>query len=103
MKVNVLIIGGGISGLSIAYTLAKRGVKDILVLDANYIGSGSTGRCATGIRASFTSEEHVVLMKNSIELWKELSQPEELGKYGLYFDQGGYVWIASKEESAELF
>ena len=103
MKVNVLIIGGGISGLSIAYTLAKRGVRDILVVDADYIGSGSTGRCATGIRASFTSEEHVVLMKNSIELWKKLSQPEELGKYGLHFDQGGYVWIATKEESAELF
>ncbi|RLG77249.1 MAG: FAD-binding oxidoreductase [Thermoprotei archaeon] len=103
MKVNILIVGGGISGLSIAYTLAKRGIKDILVVDANYIGSGSTGRCATGIRASFTSEEHVVLMKNSIELWKKLSQPEELGKYGLQFDQGGYVWIASKEESVELF
>ncbi|MCD6341065.1 MAG: FAD-binding oxidoreductase [Desulfurococcales archaeon] len=103
MKVNVLVIGGGISGLSIAYTLAKRGVKDILVVDADYIGSGSTGRCATGIRASFTSEEHVVLMKNSIELWKKLSQPEELGRYGLHFDQGGYVWIATKEESAELF
>ncbi len=103
MKVNVLVIGGGISGLSIAYTLARRGVRDILVVDAGYVGSGSTGRCATGIRASFSSEEHIVLMKESIELWKELSRPEELGRYGLYFDQGGYVWIASKDESVELF
>jgi len=103
MKVNTLIVGGGISGLSIAYTLAKRGVRDIVIVESSYIGSGSTGRCATGIRASFTSEEHVVLMKNSIELWKELSKPEELGKYGLKFDQGGYVWLASREESVELF
>jgi len=103
VRAEVLIIGAGISGLSIAYTLTKRGVKDIVVVDAEYVGSGSTSRCATGIRASFTSEEHVVLMKHSIELWRELSKPEELGRYGLAFDQGGYVWIASKDESVELF
>ncbi|MCD6085080.1 MAG: FAD-binding oxidoreductase [Desulfurococcales archaeon] len=103
MRADVLIIGAGISGLSIAYTLTKRGVKDIVVVDAEYVGSGSTSRCATGIRASFTSEEHVVLMKHSVELWRELSKPEELGRYGLAFDQGGYVWTASKDESVELF
>ncbi len=102
IRANVLIIGGGISGLSIAYSLARRGVEDIIIVEKSYLGAGSTGRCATGIRASFTSEEHVVLMKHSIELWREYSRGE-LGKYGLYYDQGGYIWIASRDETAEMF
>lgn len=96
------MIGGGISGLFIAYELAKRGVKDVVVLEKRYVGAGSTGRCATGIRASFTSEEHIVLMRESIRMWKEYSEGE-LGRYGLKFNQSGYVWIARKEESAKLF
>jgi len=96
------VIGGGISGLFIAYELAKRGVKDVVVLEKRYVGAGSTGRCATGIRASFTSEEHIVLMRESIRMWKEYSEGE-LGRYGLRFTQSGYVWIARKEESAKLF
>ena len=102
IKTHILIIGGGISGLAIAYNLVERGVKDLVVIEKSYIGSGSTGRCATGIRASFTSEEHVVLMKHSIELWKEYVNGE-LGKNGLYYDQSGYVWIASREETVETF
>ena len=96
------MIGGGISGLFIAYELAKRGVKDVVVLEKRYVGAGSTGRCATGIRASFTSEEHIVLMRESIRMWKEYSEGE-LGRYGLRFTQSGYVWIARKEKSAKLF
>jgi len=43
LKTEVVIIGGGISGLSIAYTLCKRGKKVVLIEDG-YIGSGETGR-----------------------------------------------------------
>ncbi len=100
IKTKVLIIGGGISGLSIAYNLAIRGERDIIVVEKDYLGAGSTGRCATGIRASFTSREHVVLMKHSIELWKEYAKGE-LGKHGLYYDQGGYIWLASREKTAK--
>ena len=99
MKTNVLIIGAGISGLTIAYNLVKKGVKDILIIDRSYIGSGSTGRCASGIRASFTSKEHVILMKRSIELWEKYNEEfkEKL------FKQDGYIWLLRKESSIEFF
>jgi glycine/D-amino acid oxidase-like deaminating enzyme/nitrite reductase/ring-hydroxylating ferredoxin subunit len=43
METDVLIIGGGISGLSVAYNLLKKG-KKILLVEDGYIGSGETGR-----------------------------------------------------------
>ena len=39
---SVLIIGAGVIGTSIAYHLAKLGCRDVIVLEKNYIGSGST-------------------------------------------------------------
>jgi len=95
---KIIIVGGGITGLSTAYFLAKKGETDVVILEKNYLGSGSTFRCATGIRASFTTEEHIVLQKKSIELWKELS--EELG---FFYLRGGYVWLFSEEKHLEAF
>ncbi len=98
MKANILIIGGGSTGLFTAYFLAKSGVQDAVLIEKGYLGSGSTFRCATGIRASFTTEEHVVLQKHSIELWKNLSE-----QLGFYYLRGGYVWLFRDEKTLEMF
>ena len=42
---DAVIVGAGINGLTTAYELARLGMKNIVVLEKNYIGSGSTGRC----------------------------------------------------------
>ena len=98
MKSEVVIIGGGGSGLAIAYCLANMGIKDITLVEKHYLGSGSTFRCATGIRASFTTEEHIVLQKHSIELWREWSE-----KLGFFYERGGYVWLFRTEEQLKAF
>jgi len=98
MKLNTVIIGGGISGICTAYHLAENNVKNIAVIEKNYLGSGSTFRCATGIRASFTSEEHITLMKKSIELWKKLSE-----KHQFHYTRGGYLWLIKNKKQLEFF
>ncbi|MHA1590171.1 MAG: NAD(P)/FAD-dependent oxidoreductase [Candidatus Njordarchaeales archaeon] len=98
MRAETVIIGGGIVGLSIAYHLATMGHNDTIVLEQHYLGSGGTFRCATGIRASFTTEEHIVLLRKSIDLWKELSE-----KLGFYYLRGGYVWLLRTEEQLKAF
>jgi len=95
---SVVVIGGGMTGVSVAHALARRGVSDVKVLEEGYLGGGSTFKCAGGIRASFSSEEHVVLMMRSIDLWARLS--EELG---FYYERGGYVWLLSSEEQVTRF
>ncbi len=96
------IVGGGIIGLTAAYELAERGRRDIIVLTASFPGDGSTFRCASGIRASFTTREHIVLMRESIRKWIEWTRGE-LGGYGLEFKQTGYLWLASREETVKRY
>jgi len=95
--VNIAIIGGGITGLSAAYHLARMGVEGVEVFEAKYVGYGSTGRCAAGIRASFTSKVHVSLMKEAIKGWMKWSKNIE----GLEFRQSGYLWLLTSEEMVE--
>ena len=54
-RADVVIIGGGIIGTSIAYYLTKSGVKDVLLLERSLLGSGATGKCVGGIRTQFST------------------------------------------------
>ena len=47
---EVVIIGGGVMGASTAYYLAKRGVKDVVLLEKRYLASGPTGKSLANIR-----------------------------------------------------
>ncbi|KUK14660.1 MAG: FAD-binding oxidoreductase [Synergistetes bacterium] len=95
---EVVIIGGGIQGCAVAYNLAKMGCRDVVVLEKNTIASGSTGRCAAGIRAQWGTEMNCRLGIASIEIFENLS--EELGAdIGLH--QGGYLMIAYRESEFE--
>ena len=69
MKKNILIVGAGISGVSIAYHLAVKGVKDILVVDQSYFTSGATGRCGAGIRQQWQTEMNCIMAKKSMEFF----------------------------------
>jgi len=99
---DIVIIGGGITGLATAYYLVKSGIKNISILEKSYLGSGSTGRCGSGIRQQFTTKEHIVLMKY---LWllnnkKELAQHKEYVKYQNKF--GIESVIISMKEAKEI-
>ncbi len=97
MKGDALVIGGGSTGLMISYHLLRKGVKSVIA-ERKYPGSGNTYKCATGIRASFTSREHIALMKRAIELWSKLK--EELG---VFYERSGYLWLLSREEDLRMF
>ena len=98
LKTGLVVIGAGINGVLTSYFLVERGYHDIVIVEKNYPGSGGTFRCATGIRASFTSKEHVEAMKRSIELWKELSE-----KHGFDYRRDGYLWMLSSEDHVKMF
>ena len=51
---NIVIIGGGIIGTSIAYYLAQRGIRDVVLVEADMVGSGSSGRSAATLAPAVT-------------------------------------------------
>lgn len=99
LKRGIVIIGGGVNGLAAAYNLARRGVKNIVVLEKGYIGSGDTGRCGAGIRQQWGLEENIVLARESLKIYEKLSG--EIG-FNIFFRQGGYLVLIFDEEEREV-
>ena len=99
---NVVIIGGGISGCSIAYNLAKKGVKNIVVIEKQYLASGSTGRCGAGIRMQWGTERNCLLAKLSTEFYENANEELEV-VHDIEFKQGGYLIVAATEKEVEQF
>ena len=100
-KVDVAIIGGGIIGLYTAYELAKLGVENIAVYEKNYIGSGSTFRCGTGIRQQFGDEANIKMMKRSVEKWSTVG--EEINFPPLKMAKTGYLFLLYTEKEVEQY
>src|SRR5215211_4142828 len=93
---EVVIIGGGVIGASVAYHLAARGVRDVLVLERGARpGEGSTGRATGGFRAQFGTEVNVRLSLLSRE--KLLRFRDETG-VDPCFRQRGYLFVAGDGE-----
>lgn len=93
---EVVIVGGGVVGASVAYHLAARGCRDVVVLERGArAGEGSTGRATGGFRAQFGTRVNVELSLLSRE--KLLRFSEETG-VDPGFAQCGYVFVARSEE-----
>lgn len=97
---EVVVIGGGVVGCSIAYHLAKLGCRDVVVLEKDTIGSGSTGKCPGGIRQQFSTEVNIRLSMESVKFFERFE--EETG-YPADFCQQGYLMLASTGDELELF
>lgn len=70
-RAEVVVVGAGVVGLSVAYHLARLGADDVVVLEREATaGTGSTGRSAGGIRIQFSSEVNVRLSAWSLEFLK---------------------------------
>ena len=84
---SVVIVGGGVIGCATAYYLAKRGMKDVLVLESNEIGHGGSSRNGGGVRQSARDVRELPLAMYAVaNMWPTLS--EELGGDTEYTQKG---------------
>lgn len=87
---DVVIIGGGVMGLAIAYNLARLGVTRVAVLEASYIASGASGRNGGGLRQQWSTEMNIRLMQESIEICAAFAQQMRIN---VWMRQGGYLFL----------
>jgi sarcosine oxidase subunit beta len=92
---EVVIIGGGIVGSSIAWHLTTAGCKSVLVVERESSqGKGSTGKSMGGVRAQFSTPVNIEMSLYSIPFYARFE--EALGHPSGYRDQG-YMFVATKE------
>lgn len=99
-RADVAIIGGGIVGISIAYHLAVKKMKKLVLLERGLLGEGSTGLCAGGIRTQFATDVNIRFSIESLDFWTHF---EELTGINPEFRQVGYVFLATNPETWRLF
>jgi len=93
---EVVIVGAGAIGCSIAYHLTKRGQRDVVVLDRSTIGAGSTSKAAGGIRAQFATDVEIRFSLESIEFFMRFK--DEMGAEIRYV-QDGYLFVVTNPDT----
>ena len=97
---DIIIIGGGIIGTSIAYHLARKKAQGVVLLEKGLLGEGSTAKCAGGIRAQFSTEINIRFSLESFNTWNHF---QEIMGTALDFKKVGYLFLATSEDEWAVF
>ena len=94
---DVVIVGGGVHGLALAYYLARNhGINNVAVLEQNYIGSGGSGRNTAIIRSNYLTPEGVKFYNRSVVLYEDLAADLN---FNVMFAQRGHLTLAHNDSS----
>ncbi|HIF38135.1 MAG TPA: FAD-binding oxidoreductase, partial [Gemmatimonadetes bacterium] len=98
---DVVIIGGGIMGMSIAYHLAVRGCSDVVLLEKEeQFGTGATGTNAGGVRHQFSTKVNIELSRRSIEMIEQF--PQEMDQE-VDVNLCGYLFLLDNDRDLASF
>ncbi|MFE6739359.1 NAD(P)/FAD-dependent oxidoreductase [Streptomyces tubercidicus] len=97
---DVVIVGGGVIGTSIAFHLAEAGVRNIVVVERGELGSGSSGKPIGGVRAQFSDPLNIALGSRSLRAWQDF--PRRPGA-DIRLDSVGYLFLLTSDEQAADF
>lgn len=87
---EVVVVGGGAMGASVAFHLTELGITDVLLLERDSLASGSTSKAAGGIRAQFADEVNVRIALRSLEEFRSFEERVG-GDPG--FEEIGYLFL----------
>jgi len=98
---DVVIVGAGGHGLATAYYLAKyQGVKNVAVLEKNYLGCGNTGRNTQVSRSNYFYPQSGAFYEHSLKLFENLGQ--ELN-FNVMFSQRGILAVCTSHHEMEIY
>lgn len=97
---QVVVIGGGVNGLSTAFQLAKRGVRDVVVLERLHLGSGATGKSGALVRCHYANVPEATLTHESLAIFRNWD--DEVGSGSPGFSPIGFVQVVAPEHEDRL-
>ncbi|MFC9432958.1 NAD(P)/FAD-dependent oxidoreductase [Nocardia sp. NPDC057030] len=97
---EVVIIGGGIVGISTALQLAKRGIRDVVVVERRQLGAGATGKSGALIRCHYANVPEARLAHASLRIFREWD--DEIGTGSPGFDPVGFLRLVVPGDEARL-
>jgi len=96
---DVVVVGGGAVGTSIAFHFAEAGV-DVCLLERDSLSSGSTSRAAGGIRTQFSDPLNIAIGLRSVEAFSHFA---ERPGGEIDFRQVGYLFLLDRQEDVAVF
>lgn len=93
---DAVVIGGGIHGVNIAFHLARRGVKKVVLLEKTAIAAGASGKTGGLIGSHFGTEIKVHLAVKALATW--LNFGEVYGVKGPFYDRCGRIWLVPAQD-----
>jgi sarcosine oxidase subunit beta len=92
---EVVIVGGGAMGASVAWHLRELGISDVLLVERDSLAAGSTSRSAGGIRTQFSDELNIRIALRSLDEFERM-EAIELRQYG-------YLFLLDRPEDVAAF
>jgi sarcosine oxidase subunit beta len=99
-RAGVVVVGGGVIGTSIAFHLAEAGVRDVVLIERDELGAGSTSKAAGGVRAQFSDALNIQLGARSLRAFADFhARPGQ----EIDFRPVGYLFLLSRPEDVAAF
>ncbi len=93
---EIVIIGGGVVGASVAYHLTEIGLRDVVMLEReSSLGLGSTGKATGGIRAQFETDINIQMSLYSLNFIRDWD-------FDCEYDPKGYVFLATNDQQLDF-
>lgn len=97
---DIVIVGGGIIGASLAYQLSMRGASNIVLLEQETLAYGSSGRATGGIRQQFADEIDIRFSMESVRFYEQFTRAYE--QLAPRFYQYGYLFLATQPHEWQM-
>jgi sarcosine oxidase subunit beta len=95
-----VVIGGGVIGLSTAFQLAKRGVRDVVVLERRFLGWGATGKSGALVRCHYANLPEALMAHASVRIFRNWD--DEVGAGSPGFMPVGFSQVVAPELEERL-
>jgi sarcosine oxidase subunit beta len=99
-RAEVVVVGGGVIGASIAFHLAEAGMSGVLLVERDTLSSGSTSRAAGGVRAQFSDELNIAIALRSLEAFDRF---HDRPGYEIDLHKVGYLFLLDRARDVRIF